>query len=80
MDTLCCLILETLIVEEWFQVVGKGKFTLIPQLESQDLDLYPFVQENVGIVPHLAPKETWLKAAKATKFDALVSRIDPGIW
>ena len=76
MDTLYCLITEQIILEEWYQVIGDtaGEFTKLKytgQLTNETV-LYKLVQDNIGIVTHLAPKKTWLLGARATKFDALV--------
>jgi hypothetical protein len=79
MDTLYCLILEQIILEEWYQVIGEsaGDFTKLKYTGrlTNETVLYQFVRENIGIVPHLAPKKTWLLGVRATKFDALVGRL-----
>jgi hypothetical protein len=74
MDSLYCLILEHLLIQEWYNVIGPegSQYTLVQPLKKSTVPtLYHFIDENIGIVKHLAPKETWLKGSKATKFDAL---------
>jgi hypothetical protein len=74
MDTLYCLILEELLVQEWYNVIGtdSDRYSLLPPLRYQtEPTIYQFVEKKIPIVQHLGLKETWLKGLQATKFDGL---------
>ena len=73
--TLHCIILETAIEQEWKAVLHEpSQYTRVSSTTDVNYTngkIFRHIKRLFPIVNHLAPQETWLLGAIATKFDAL---------